>query len=73
MVVNISTDGTLIILTNEPNNDPIGFPHAGIVGTRETFERFIYRLTHDVHILELNGESYHLNRSHKQRTTAKID
>ena len=43
-----------------------------IFGSERLTGALLDRLTHHVHILEMNGESYRLNQSQKRRKSPKI-
>ena len=60
---------TLHIL--EMNNLPFD-EWTEIFGSERLTGALLDRLTHHVHILEMNGESYRLNQSQKRRKSPKI-
>ena len=44
-----------------------------VLGSERLTGALLDRLTHHVHILEMNGESYRLNQSKKQQKPPKTD
>ena len=58
--------GATLVTSNLPFDE-----WTGIFGSERLTGALLDRLTHHVHILEMNGDSYRLNQSKKQRQTPK--
>ena len=59
--------GSILVTSNLPFDE-----WTEIFGSERLTGALLDRLTHHVHILEMNGESYRLNQSQKQRKSPKI-
>ena len=60
--------GSILITSNLPFDE-----WTEVFGSERLTGALLDRLTHHVHILEMNGESYRLNQSRRQRTTKQAD
>ena len=58
--------GATLVTSNLPFDE-----WTGIFGSERLTGALLDRLTHHVHILEMNGESYRLNQSQKRRKSPK--
>ena len=59
--------GSILVTSNLPFDE-----WTEIFGSERLTGALLDRLTHHVHILEMNGESYRLNQSQKRRKSPKI-
>ena len=59
--------GSILVTANLPVDE-----WTEIFGSERLTRALLDRLTHHVHILEMNGESYRLNQSQKRRKSPKI-
>ena len=59
--------GSILVTSNLPFDE-----WTEIFGSERLTGALLDRLTHHVHILEMNGESYRLNQSQKRRESPKI-
>ena len=59
--------GSTLVTSNLPFDE-----WTEIFGSERLTGALLDRLTHHVHILEMNGESYRLNQSRKQRKSPNI-
>ena len=59
--------GSILVTSNLPFDE-----WTEIFGSERLTGALLDRLTHHVHILEMNGESYRLNQSQKRRKSLKI-
>ena len=59
--------GSILVTSNLPFDE-----RTEIFGLERLTGALLDRLTHHVHILEMNGESYRLNQSQKRRKSPKI-
>ena len=59
--------GSILVASNLPFDE-----WTEIFGSERLTGALLDRLTHHVHILEMNGESYRLNQSQKRRKSPKI-
>ena len=59
--------GSILVTCNLPFDE-----WTEIFGSERLTGALLDRLTHHVHILEMNGESYRLNQSQKRRKSPKI-
>ena len=57
--------GSVLVTSNLPFDE-----WTGVFGSERLTGALLNRLTHHVHILEMNGDSYRLARSKKQRHQA---
>ncbi len=64
---NTTERGATIVTSNLPFDE-----WTETFGTERLTGALLDRLTHNVHILEMNGESYRLNQSRKRRKSPKI-
>jgi len=55
--------GSIIVTSNLPFDE-----WTEVFGSERLTEAILDRLTHHVHILEMNGESYRLNQSRKAKS-----
>jgi len=59
--------GSTLVTSNLPFDE-----WTEVFGSERLTGALLDRLTHHVHILEMNGESYRLNQSRKQRKSPKM-